>query len=145
MRLAWISPALITGAASAATVSADQAHLDYQLYCQGCHTPDGSGHMGVPALKNQLGVFLQVPGGRNYLVQVPGSANSALDDSRLAAVLNYILLRFGQDTLPQTFTPYSAEEVAVLRRQPLNQIARVRRQLLARRPAADRSGMQRQP
>lgn len=97
--------------------------------------------MGVPVLKNQLGAFLQVPGGRAYLVQVPGAATSALDDARLADVLNWMLLRFAGISLPVPFNPYKAEEVARLRREPLNEVAPVREQLLARlnsfRPRAE--------
>ncbi|MGQ0698248.1 MAG: c-type cytochrome [Panacagrimonas sp.] len=132
---AWLRSlalALICAAANAG--AADRAQLDYQLHCQGCHTPNGSGYMGVPALENHVGTFLSIPGGRDYLVQVPGSATSALDDARLAAVLNWIVLRFARTSLPDSFRPYAAEEVARLRREPLNEVASIRQRLLARVP-----------
>lgn len=128
------APALLLSAANA--WCADRAQLDYQIHCQGCHTPDGGGFMGVPALQDQVGTFLRVPGGRAYLVQVPGAATSALDDARLAAVLNWMLLRFDRKNLPESFIAYTAGEVASLRRDPLNEVTPVRQQLLARLPSA---------
>ena len=142
-RLRLLTPALMGCAASA--WSADRTQLDYQLYCQGCHTPEGAGHMGVPALWNQVGKFLQVPGGRDYLVRVPGAATSTLDDARLAAVLNWIVLRFAQDSLPPSFNPYTAAEVARFRRVPLNQVAPVRQRLLGLLPPATRSANPTEP
>lgn len=117
-------------------MAADRAQLDYQLHCQGCHTADGSGTMGVPALKAQAGEFLRVPGGREYLVQVPGAALSALNDARLAAVLNWLLLRFSAASLAASFQPYEAAEVGRLRREPLAQVAPARQRLLATLTAA---------
>ena len=55
--------------------------LDYMLNCQGCHRADGAGTPGtVPALAGSVGRFLAVRGGREFLVQVPGVAQSILDD-----------------------------------------------------------------
>jgi cytochrome c553 len=63
------------GEAHAATPSVQAA---YMLGCQGCHLEDGRGfpQRGVPALNEFVGNFLKVPGGREYLVQVPGAAQS---------------------------------------------------------------------
>jgi len=84
----------------------------------------------VPALAGSVGRFLRVPGGREFLVRVPGVAQAALDDTALADVLNWILERFGRDDLPQGFVPYAAAEVGRLRHQPLTNIQRVRRELI---------------
>ena len=65
-------------------VNAQRARVDYMLNCQGCHLPDGDSAGDVPRMKDFVGNFLKVPGGREFLVQVPGSANAALDDARLA-------------------------------------------------------------
>ena len=65
------------------------------LECRGCHLPDGSGATGVPDLRDGIGRFVSVDGGRAYLVQVPGSSQSALDDAALAAVLNWMIRAFG--------------------------------------------------
>ncbi len=106
--------------------------VDYMLQCQGCHLPDGSGSPGeVPALGGQVARFTTVPGGRAYLVQVPGSAASPLDDARLAAVLNWMVRRFGPPEAAARFTPYTAEEVARHRGRPLIDVAGVRAALLA--------------
>jgi len=108
----------------------ERARFDYQLLCQGCHTPDGSGATGVPQLRGVLGYFLGSDAGRAYLVRVPGSANAALSDARLADVLNWMLLAFGGDSLPAQWPGYAAAEVARYRADPLFEVDEHRRQLL---------------
>ena len=112
----------------------EPAEADYMLNCQGCHLPDGSGFPArqVPDLRNQMGRFLSVPGGREFLVQVPGSAQTALNDADLARLLNWMLLRFSAAQLPADFQPYTAAEIGALRRQPLAQVSEVRSELLER-------------
>jgi hypothetical protein len=105
--------------------------LDYAVTCQGCHRADGTGTPGtVPALAGSVGRFLRVPGGREFLAQVPGVAQAPLDDAALAAVLNWILDRFGPPDVPPGFAPYTAEEVGRLRRRPLVDVERVRQELV---------------
>ena len=105
--------------------------VDYALNCQGCHRDDGSGTPGsVPPLAGSVGRFLAVPGGREFIVRVPGVATSALDDAALAAVLNWMLERFGPEDVPKGFVPYAAEEVRRLRQRPLTDVAGARRQLV---------------
>ena len=106
--------------------------LDYVLHCMGCHLEDGSGAPGrVPALAG-VGRFLRVPAGRAYLVRVPGSAHAPLDDSALAALLNWMLLRFDPDAAAAPpFRPYDAAEVARHRAAPLSDADAERRRLLA--------------
>jgi len=107
-------------------------HVDYMLQCQGCHLPDGGETPGaVPALKGFVAKFLWVEGGREFLVRVPGSSQSSLDDARLAAVLNWILVTFDPEHLPTDFDSFTAEEVATLRRPPLMDVASVRAALVA--------------
>ena len=112
----------------------EPAEADYMLKCQGCHLPDGSGFPArqVPDLRNQMGRFLSVPGGREFLVQVPGSAQTALNDADLARLLNWMLLRFSAAQLPADFQPYTAAEIGALRKQPLAQVSEVRSELLER-------------
>ena len=112
----------------------EPAEADYMLNCQGCHLPDGSGFPArqVPDLRNQMGRFLSVPGGRDFLVQVPGSAQTALNDADLARLLNWMLLRFSAAQLPADFQPYTAAEIGALRKQPLAQVSEVRSELLER-------------
>ena len=53
--------------------NAADPHADYMLHCQGCHGPDGSGARGaVPSFRGEVAKFLRVPGGREYLLRVPG-------------------------------------------------------------------------
>ncbi len=106
--------------------------LDYVLNCQGCHLPDGRGMPGkVPSFRGQVARFLGVPGGREFLVQVPGVARANLPDERIAALLNWLLRRFDPDHLPGTFRPYSSAEVARLRASPEVRVADRRARLIA--------------
>ncbi|MFO1329574.1 MAG: cytochrome C, partial [Rubrivivax sp.] len=60
-----------------AVASTHGARATYLLHCSGCHRPDGSGapERYVPDLR-ALGRFLQVDGGRAFIVQVPGVMGS---------------------------------------------------------------------
>ncbi len=107
--------------------------INYMLECQGCHLADGSGSQGsVPALKDSVARFLDVPGGRAFLVQVPGSAFSPLNDADLAGVLNWILREYGPREIVDRAAPYSAEEVTRLRASPLTDVEGVREDLVSR-------------
>ena len=112
----------------------EPAEADYMLNCQGCHLPDGSGFPArqVPDLRNQMGRFLSVPGGREFLVQVPGSAQTALNDADLARLLNWMLLRFSAAQLPANFGPTGIDFGLDDRKQPLAQVSEVRSELLER-------------
>ncbi len=105
---------------------------DYMLNCQGCHLPDGSGVVGkVPSFAD-LGNFLNVDGGREFIVRVPGTAQSKLSDANTARVLNWILENFSASSLPDEFIPYSREEVAALRSVRLDDIGSERARLVSR-------------
>lgn len=120
----------------AAAPAAASPELDYMLHCQGCHLPDGGGKPGaVPPLGNSVGRFAALPEGREFLVRVPGSAQSPLDDASLAALLTWMVRRFGP--VPPGFEPFSAREVARLRTPPLVDVAARRRALLAQIEALD--------
>jgi mono/diheme cytochrome c family protein len=105
--------------------------IDYMLHCQGCHAADGSGFPGaVPRLKGEVGKFLQVPGGREFLVQVPGVAQSMLEDAALARVLNWMVREFDPVHTPTDVVPYTAGEVSRLRAHKLVDVTSLRTQLL---------------
>jgi hypothetical protein len=124
-----VGAALALGAAPATARS--PAEQDYVLECMGCHRPDGRGAPGVvPSLVGRPGLLLRAPGGRAFLARVPGVAQSTLDDARLAAVLNWVLVRFSSGTLPEGFVPYRADEVGRLRAAPLVDVEAERRRLL---------------
>lgn len=110
----------------------EPVEFDYMLNCQGCHLPDGSGNpqRAVPNFRDSLGKFLQVEGGREFLVQVPGAAMSDLSDEKLAILTNWMLNRFSPRELPPNFEPYTAAEVSALRVSPLIDVSGTRESLL---------------
>lgn len=66
------------------------------------------------------------------MVRVPGSALSTLNDAELAEVLNWSIDSFAGDSLPPGgYTPYTAEEVAIFRKEPLQEIENHRASVLA--------------
>ena len=94
MRQASLAADYAPGAAARAASPAPRA--DFALRCRGCHGFAGEGTPGhVPRLDGFVGLFTQVPGGRDYLMRVPGVARAALDDARLAATLNWMLATYG--------------------------------------------------
>ncbi|MCL4683601.1 cytochrome c [Myxococcota bacterium] len=132
---AWaVAAALLLAAAAAGPAAAEAIsgpRLDYVLHCMGCHLEDGGGAPeSVPTLEG-FGRFLQIPDGRAYLVRVPGSAHAPLDDAALAALLNWMLVRFDptRARAPE-FRPYEAAEVTRYRAVPLADADAERRRLL---------------
>lgn len=130
MAAAMLAALLSMGAPALAGGSPAQM---YTLNCWGCHKPRAEGIPGtVPRLANSMGDFLHVPGGRAYLVQVPGVAQSALSDAEVAAVLNWLLLTFNKTELPRGFKPYTAAEVGRYRAHQLIQVVETRDELVTR-------------
>ena len=119
-------------AAPQTAINEDRARYHYQMFCQGCHTPDGSGVNAVPPLKGMMGVFLRSQRGREFMVQVPGSATSKLDDAQLAEVLNWCIENLSASSLINgDYLPYTADEVGRLRQSPLQEIDNTRAEVLA--------------
>lgn len=126
---------LACGAASthAQTQTIDNARAlqNYTLNCMGCHSPTGAGVAGkIPPLRHSLGYFMHLPQGREFAVRVPGASNSALNDSELAEVVNWLLISYNREELPADFHLYTAEEVARLRRPALAEVAQRRAYLV---------------
>jgi mono/diheme cytochrome c family protein len=118
--------------ASVAQAGGSPAEL-YTLNCWGCHKPRAEGIPGaVPRLADSMADFLQVPGGREYLVEVPGVAASALSDAEIAQVLNWLLFTFNKAELPADFKPYTAAEIARDRPHQLIRITETRDALVKR-------------
>lgn len=104
---------------------------DYMLHCMGCHQPTGEAATGkVPALKGEVGRMLVLPGGRDYLLRVPGVAQSQLSDERLALLMNWLVETYGE-LAGRRPVPFSASEVGRLRRRPLPEPLKARSALLA--------------
>lgn len=107
--------------ATALLVTACHASADpraeYLLHCGGCHLEQGQGMPPeIPDLRLDVGRFAATPQGRAYLVGVPGVAQSPLTDAGLAGVLNWMLATFYPEA---TVAPFSVDEIATLRAQPL--------------------------
>jgi hypothetical protein len=84
----------------------------------------------VPPVRGEVGAFLSVPGGREFLIRVPGTAQSELSDARVAALLNWMLCEFSPEQLPADFVPFTQAEVGRHRRPPLTDVEAVRRELV---------------
>jgi mono/diheme cytochrome c family protein len=112
----------------------DRAWQHWTLNCQGCHRQDGSGSPETtPPLAGSIARFTTVEGGREYLGRVPGVATAPLSDGDLAELLNWTLWRVDRAHLAADFRPYTAAELAELRRRPLRtEAAMVRSQLMRR-------------
>jgi len=118
-------------AINANEINSNRAKFNYQMLCQGCHTPDGTGGNDTPKIKGYIGNFLSTQEGREYLVRVPGSANSTLDSTQLAEVLNWIIIEMGGDSVPENMQYYTASEVEELRKEPLFEVTEYRKQIIS--------------
>ena len=134
LRLAWMAAFLFAGAAAANPAQ------NYMLYCMGCHGPQAEGVPGkVPALAHALGLYMKAPAGRNYVLRVPGAANSALSDSELAAVLNWLAASYSAAELSPDTPMFTPAEVAKLRHVPLESVLAARREVIGAMAAAGRA------
>lgn len=118
MRIAtWLALSLFAALPAWASQDAGSPRLNYMLHCSGCHGADGSGspQSGVPTMRGSLGHFLKAEGGREFLVQVPGTSQSPLSDRDTAELLNWVLKAFSAAEVPAGTPPYSTAEVAKLR------------------------------
>ena len=101
------------------SVNADPK-VDYLLHCSGCHMPDGTGLSSVvPTLHDVIGRMVAEPGGRDYVIRVPGVSQAPINDEKLTAVINWMLTEFSSETLPENFQPFTVTEVTRARSQLL--------------------------
>jgi hypothetical protein len=104
--------------------------ISYLLHCGGCHLPDGRGvPPEVPSLRDELGKLVQIPGGRDYIVRVPGASQAPIPDQELADVLNFVLMEFNKQTLAKDFEPLTESEVSASRQNILADPFKYRDQL----------------
>ena len=116
---------LLTAAVVAAGPVA-KPYNDYLLGCGGCHGIDGiSNPKLVPELRGQVGYFLATKRGREYLVRLPNVAFYTVSNGDLAQMLNYMVFTIGRDGVPANAKPYTASEVARLRKSPLTEVSLV--------------------
>jgi hypothetical protein len=110
---------------------------DYMLYCMGCHGAQAEGVPGkIPPLAHALGLYMKTPAGRNYVLRVPGAANSALSDSELAAVLNWLAVSYSAGELSLDTPMFTPAEVTKLRHVPLESVLAERREVIGAIAAA---------
>lgn len=104
----------------------------YQLHCMGCHQATGQGEPDgrIPDLRS-IGAYLHLPGGREFLVRVPGIAGVGLSDTQVAQLINWLLENKARSWLPAQHQAYTAAEVQDLRRTPLVDVAAERERLVA--------------
>lgn len=134
----------LTGGAAATVSANDQAppqaapyaqstaaYKDYMLQCAGCHRFDGKGapSRGVPSFRQSIGLLTRLPAGREYMIRVPGAAQSQLTNAELANVLNWVVATYSPGQLPRDFKAFTASEVGAVRPYRFNDVAPVRRRL----------------
>jgi hypothetical protein len=128
----WICYALLILTGICEVARAEDPKIAYWLHCAGCHRLDGQGAPPeVPTLVDEPGRIESLPGGRDYLVRIPGVAQAGLDNARLAEVLNYMLDTFSARSLDRDFRPYSAAEVSRFRHQVLKDPLKRRAEILS--------------
>ncbi len=130
--------ALATGPALAAAPTPavgvfSLAQSRYLESCGGCHGLQGrSWDPDVPRLESVVGQFLCSAEARDYVVRLPNVAFANQDNEALTKLLNFVMFTLGGDSVPAGARPYTTEEVAALRRQPLKNkdVIRIRGELL---------------
>jgi cytochrome c553 len=122
---------LIAALAASTGAGAYEPQVNYQLHCMGCHRADGAGEADrLPSMRGTLVPFSLHAQGRDYLLRVPGVAQSPLSDADLAALMNWMVRNLSDVPAPASFVDYTAEEVGRARQQPLVQVVDERRRLL---------------
>ena len=130
--LRLISRLTVALAASAfAVVLRASPAQDYMLYCMGCHGTQAQGVPGkIPPLAGALSLFMRTAEGRNYVLRVPGAANSALPDAQLAATQLSTAASYGAQGEPPP-VPFTVAEVTSVRRTPLADVQTRRREVIS--------------
>jgi hypothetical protein len=124
---------LVISTAHSEVINTTRAKINYTINCQGCHLRDGSGMPdAIPRMTGYIGNFLKVPGGREFLVRVPGSANAPLNNNELAETLNWMLTTFDSVGTKNNFVPFTPEEVKQLRKNPLIDVVAARTELVTK-------------
>ena len=124
----------LTAILASAAMASERQRINYLLHCSGCHQADGSGSptSGIPDMRGNIGYFLRLPEGRAFLVQVPGSAQSSLNDGDTAELLNWMVREVSQKEVPADFSPYTRDEVTRLRGHPLDDVTATRTSVVGR-------------
>lgn len=109
-----------------------RAKSDYLLHCMGCHGETGVGfHPNVPSMRGPMAKFARSPEGRAYLMRIPGVTQTSLTPERVAEVLNWSLHEFNSPADVAGIRPFTADEIAAARKQPLLEVVETRARLAA--------------
>jgi len=125
---AFIIAIMLFAAGALPAAAGGTPQYNYMLVCSGCHGPDGAGspENRIPTLKGTIGHFLKVPGGREFLIQVPGTSHSHLSDAEVAELATWMLKAFSAAEMPPGTPKYTKEEVSALRANPLTDVPAAR-------------------
>lgn len=126
-RCAVVISTLMLTAASQAT----EPNYNYALHCTGCHTAEGvSPELGrIPPLKGVVGHLVRTREARLYFVNVPGIVNSGLDAEETAALLNWVVKIYGEESTPETWKAFDGAEIKALRRVAPSDIMAYRKEV----------------
>jgi hypothetical protein len=131
---------IVLGAVCARPASSYEPKVNFQLNCMGCHLADGSGSPGrVPSLRRSLVELSAFPAGRDYIIRVPGVAQSPLSNEEIAGLLNWMARNLSDLAPPADFTDYSADEIGRSRTHPLAAVKATRARLLRSASASSAS------
>ena len=136
-RLMALAAGTLALATAAPVARSYEPRVNFQLHCMGCHRADGSGEAGrIPSVRRSLLQFSGTGEGREFVLRVPGVAQSPLSDRETAALLNWMARNLSDLPLPVGFVDYTAAEVGRLRHEPLAEVAAARARLVrsAERP-----------
>jgi len=126
-----VSHALAIAVAVLAAVAAGTARAspaqDYMLYCMGCHGAEARGVAGkIPPLAGVLPLYMRTAAGRDYVLRVPGAANS---------VLNWLATTYPAPG-EERANPFTAAEVTRVRHAPLANVLATRQAVVQELAAA---------
>ena len=138
--LAAALAATATRAATGGPARMSTAQSDYIENCGGCHGFDGDSEPAdLPVLKDRVGYFMCTREGRDYLIRLPNVAHSRIaDPQELADLVNFVVFALGGDSAPKGAKPFTAGEVAALRKNAMTTISLVaeRARVVANLPAS---------
>ena len=139
-RGALLALGLAAALASPGAAAERGPRANYVLRCAGCHGMEGAGTVigGVPSFHGSVATLANDDLGRTYMLHVPGVTGASLSDPEIAAVLTYVVERWGAAPAPA----FTAEEVARRRAEPVADVVALRRAIALRlgaegKPLAD--------
>lgn len=125
---------LLAGLLIASSPSLSTPESDYMIHCMGCHLASGQGKPpDVPAFDSTLARLAATSPGRAYLIGVPGASQSPLNNSELAAVLNWILKEY----TGAAFKPFDEIELQQYRDRVMTNPVAVRARLVDKKGRTD--------